>query len=229
MRFYQCLRPISRILILAMLHLCWLTSYGYAEMLPTESSLQSQVQDDRQRLLDLLDRQEVVDELEKYGISKVEAMARINSLTDEEVTEIAGKLDRLHAGGYDLLGAAAGAVIIVVYTLGVFFKGMVCIFTIFSDYCESKGGVGWVFAPPWWESKSAPIDEYQENRDKYKCYSGCYSKYYACLNPDQKNQLIESMCEEVAQTCVQRCEAKHAKIIKEEVEEFCDPGMESCL
>ena len=91
---------ISRILVLAILHLCWLTSYGYAEMVSTESSLQfqEQPQTDRQRILDLLDREEVVDELGKYGISNVEAVARINSLTDEEVIEIAGKLDELPVG-----------------------------------------------------------------------------------------------------------------------------------
>jgi len=93
-------KTISQILILAMLHLCWLTSYGYAEMIPTESANQSQVETDRQRILDLLDRQEVIDELEKYGINKVEATARINSLTDEEVTEIAGRLDELPEGGF---------------------------------------------------------------------------------------------------------------------------------
>jgi hypothetical protein len=42
-------KTISRILILAMLHLCWLTSYGYAEIVPTESANQSQYQDDRQQ------------------------------------------------------------------------------------------------------------------------------------------------------------------------------------
>ena len=98
------MKTISRILIFAMLHLCWLTSYGYAEMIPTESANQSQT--DRQRLLDLLDRQEVMNELEKYGITKLEAVTRINSLTDEEVTQIAGKLDELPAGagiGKDIL------------------------------------------------------------------------------------------------------------------------------
>jgi len=101
MRSSSYFKTISRILILAMLHLCWLTSYGYAEMVPTESAIEqpSTSNTDRQRLLDLLKRQEVVDELQKYGISKVEATARFNSLTDEEVTQIAGKLDELPAGG----------------------------------------------------------------------------------------------------------------------------------
>jgi len=47
-----------------------------------------------------LDRQDVIGELEKHGISKVEAVARINSLTDEEVTDIAGRLDELPEGGF---------------------------------------------------------------------------------------------------------------------------------
>jgi hypothetical protein len=97
------MKPISRILIFAMLHLCWITSYGYADMVPTDSAVQSQ--DNRQRLLDLFDRQEVIEELEKYGISRVEAVARINSLTDEEVVETAGKLDELPEGGIFNLGS----------------------------------------------------------------------------------------------------------------------------
>ena len=94
------MKTISRILILAMLHLCWLTSYGYAEMIPTESTSQAQDETGRQRILDLLDRQEVADELEEYGITKIEATARINSLTDEEVTQIAGRLGELPEGGF---------------------------------------------------------------------------------------------------------------------------------
>jgi len=102
MRSSQHFKTISRILILAILHLCWLTSYGYSEMLPTESAIEqpSTSNTDRQRILDLMDRREVVDEFEKYGISKVEATARINSLTDEEVIQIAGKLDELPEGGF---------------------------------------------------------------------------------------------------------------------------------
>jgi len=106
MRSSHYFKTITRILIFAMLHLCWLTSYGLAEMIPTESTIEQLSLDktDRQRILDLMDRQEVVDELEKYGISKVEATTRINSLSDEEVIEIAGKLDELPAGGFFNLG-----------------------------------------------------------------------------------------------------------------------------
>ena len=99
------MKTISRILIFAMLNLCWLTSYSFAETLATETAAKSNI--DRQRLFDLMNRQGVIDELETYGISKVEAVARINSLTEEEVAEITGKLETLPEGGYAALGYAA--------------------------------------------------------------------------------------------------------------------------
>lgn len=101
MRSSSYFKTISQILIFAMLHLCWITSFGYAEMIPTESTIEQPFQDgtDRQRILDLMKRQEVMDELENYGISQMEAAARINSLSDEEITHIAGRLDGLPTGG----------------------------------------------------------------------------------------------------------------------------------
>jgi Family of unknown function (DUF6627) len=243
MRSPQYFKTISRILIIAMLHLCWLTSYGWAEMISTESV--NQVQNDRQRLLDLLDRQEVIDELEKYGISKVEAVARINSLSDEEVVALVTKIDRLPEGGEPYGEAAIVAVFIAFYIAGVLLKGMVCIITIFSDYCESKGGLGWVFRPFWLDDpKELSIEEKEKQKeiekekqknkmDKNKCYSDCYSIYYSCINPDQQGHVNESICEEDSQTCFQRCEVEHARTIEAmpdsvPVEEDCDSGMESC-
>jgi len=40
----------------------------------------------RQQLLDFADLQEVVDQLVQYGVTKEEAINRINSLTDEEIS-----------------------------------------------------------------------------------------------------------------------------------------------
>jgi len=170
-------KTISRILILAMLHLCWLTSYGWAEMMNTESSLQSQTdtQTDRQRILDLLNRQEVADELEKYGISKVEAVARINSLTDEEVATLAAQIDQLPAGGNigNVIGIAIilafYAVVSATYILGVFFKGIEC---TFSD-CEAKGGAGYIFTPWWKGAGNSSIEE--DDLEEEECDPGMES------------------------------------------------------
>jgi Family of unknown function (DUF6627) len=219
------MKTISRILILAMLHLCWLTSYGYAEMVSTESA-QSQVQDDRQRILDLLDRQEVIGELEKYGISKVEAVARINSLTDEEVTEIAGRLDELTVGkalpkdplSMGLMVLYWGFVIalaLVIYIPGVMAKGVICM----SSDCEEKGGTSWVFTP-WWgwndEDKIKRTQKSEELKpvDQKGCLTSCNSQHQTCVNtflsdiqvyqrPNQ--EFIVPKCKKGMHICRQKC------------------------
>ena len=229
-------KTISRILILAMIHLCWLTSYGYAEMIPTESSIEqsSTSNTDRQRLLDLLDRQEVIDELDKYGISKVEATARINSLTDEEVTEIAGKLDELPQGGQGSGGGGYGwpvavlmlliAIIVAAYISGVIYKGITCPFVD----CEDS-----IFKP-WWKDNSDSSDSgsgsgtesSEEMQDAARCYSICNSISYECIN-SEKIEKSEPQCEEDKQMCFRQCEGEEESDTVT-VEDDCDPGMESC-
>ncbi len=54
--------------------------------------------DDRARIKSLLAREALRGELEALGILPGEAIARIDSLSDEEITMIAGKLNALPAG-----------------------------------------------------------------------------------------------------------------------------------
>ena len=201
---------LSQILILAMIHLCWLTSYGWAEMLPTESSLlsQEQINTDRQRLLDLLDRQEVVDELEKYGISKVEAVARINSLTDEEVTQISGKLDELPAGGY-------GEIIILVIVAGylaIYIFGLLpglLLYCPFSEYsygkCISK------YSGEYWDGwKKGFSDEGggegpDPNAGEQYCKTDCQSDLESCIESADGEKSEEQECEEDKNSCDKKC------------------------
>jgi Family of unknown function (DUF6627) len=212
MRSSRYFKTISRILILAMLHLCWLTSYGYAEMVPTESAIR--VQDDRQRLLDLLERQEVIEELEKYGISKVEAVARINSLTDEEVTMIAGKLDELAEGGsYEL---SAGIIVGLGMAFLVFFSMVVC--AIKEPYC-------WIFdcdmswndcvkgvsrsGREWSGHGSGDEGGYLDTSvgsERGQCVSPCYTKFSDCMGKVTGVALTEGICMEERGQCLQSCE-----------------------
>ena len=92
---------ISVFLSTALLNLCWMTSFGWAEIAVIDSAVAVSMQNaaDREKIRALLNREEVQQQLKTYGISHEEALARINSLTDEEVIEIAGKLDQLPAGG----------------------------------------------------------------------------------------------------------------------------------
>ena len=68
---------------------------AYAGMIPTE---QTQA-DDRATVKDMLARPEVVREMEKMGIPPEKAAARVDAMTDEEVRQLAGRLNALPAGG----------------------------------------------------------------------------------------------------------------------------------
>jgi hypothetical protein len=227
MRFSRHFKTISRILIFAMLHLCWLASYGYAEMIPTESAVQSQT--DRQRLLDLLGRQKVIEELGKYGISKVEAVTRINSLTDEEITMITGKLDELTVGKdmpkdpltmtfLILYWGLVIALYLTLYIPGVIVKGGICMFS----KCEEKGGASWIFTPWWGSNEEDKIKRIQKSEelkplDQKGCLPGCKNEHQMCVNtflsdiqvyqrPNQ--EFIVPKCKKVMQICRQKCLAE---------------------
>jgi hypothetical protein len=77
---------------------------------------QRSVAADRARLNDLLAREDVQRELKSYGISPDEAQARVNSLTDEEVAQVAGRLDQLPAG-QSALGVIIGAALLIFIVL----------------------------------------------------------------------------------------------------------------
>jgi hypothetical protein len=247
---------ISQILIFAMLHLCWLTSYGYAEMVPTESA--AQVQNDRQRILDLLDRQEVIDELKKYDISKVEAVARINSLTDEEVIVIAGKLDELKAGGYLYLGSDClnmrsgldqlilGPLCFVIFTivtlLAIPLLILICPFSSQSSYSECVGNSFVYFSSS--SSGSYDTKEWQEwntsrqgkatsELDQKVCRFDCNEVEKACLESVGEEGDAGSgnlRCDEKKTTCFKQCEGEEEiEKVKEEVSEKVEEKPDSVL
>ena len=77
---------------------------------------QSAVAADRARLNDLVMREDIQRDLMAYGISPQEAQARVASLTDEEVVQVAGRLDQLPAG-QGALGVLIGAALFVFIVL----------------------------------------------------------------------------------------------------------------
>ena len=66
-----------------------------AEMIPTERTQA----DDRATVKGMLARPEVVREMEKMGIPPEKAAARVDAMSDEEVRQLAGRLNALPAGG----------------------------------------------------------------------------------------------------------------------------------
>lgn len=88
-----------------------------AALVTTEDlATQRSVASDRARLSELLAREDILRELKGYGISAEEAQARVASLTDEEVSQVAGRLDQLPAG-QSALGVIIGAAVLIFIVL----------------------------------------------------------------------------------------------------------------
>ena len=66
---------------------------AYAGMIGIEEAAE------RDRVNSLLERPELAAELEKKGVAPAEARARVEAMTPQEVSQLAGKLDQLLAGG----------------------------------------------------------------------------------------------------------------------------------
>jgi hypothetical protein len=69
---------------------------AHAGMIETETAY---AQDERARVKALLERPELAQGIEKMGIAREDAMARVDAMSDEEVLQLAGKLDAALAGG----------------------------------------------------------------------------------------------------------------------------------
>ena len=70
-----------------------------AGMVPTDRVVQSvAVQQDRDRVRQFLERDDVRRQIESWGIDPHEAAARVGGLTDAEVAAIAAEIDQLPAG-----------------------------------------------------------------------------------------------------------------------------------
>ena len=54
---------------------------------------------ERERVKAMLERPEVATELEKRGVAPAEARARVDAMTPQEVSQLAGRVDALQAGG----------------------------------------------------------------------------------------------------------------------------------
>jgi len=68
---------------------------AHAEMIGTDQAAQGE----REKLKAALQRPEVVQELKKMGVDATAASQRVDAMSDGEVTQLAGRIDALPAGG----------------------------------------------------------------------------------------------------------------------------------
>ena len=90
-----------------------LVPQAQAGMIGTETV---QAQDERARVKALLERPELAKGLEKMGIAPREALGRVDAMSDEEVLQLAGRLDAAIAGG-QLTNEALLLIIIILLLL----------------------------------------------------------------------------------------------------------------
>jgi hypothetical protein len=86
-----------------------------AAMIDTEATLEMSAkgQDARNTIKSILAREDARAVLRAQGIDPVEAMARVDSLTDAEAVRIADQIEELPAGGNFLVGLLVAVGIIV--------------------------------------------------------------------------------------------------------------------
>ena len=88
-----------------------------AAMVPTEATIyQIKAQDARDHLKTLISKNDIKKSLVSRGIDPMEAKARVDSLSDSEVIEVADKIEQLPAGG-GAFGAVIAASVIVFLVL----------------------------------------------------------------------------------------------------------------
>jgi hypothetical protein len=113
----QATKPVSVLLTILMLLLTVPYQSALAAMIGTETILDvARGQEARDYLNGVLARADVKNELMAQGIDPQEAKARIDSLPDREVVQLAGQIKQLPAGG-DALGAIIGAALVVFIVL----------------------------------------------------------------------------------------------------------------
>jgi hypothetical protein len=70
----------------------------------------------REKVRSFLDRIDVRARMEALGVDPEAARARVDALTDEEVSQLAGRIDQLPAGGDSVLGILFAIFIILLIT-----------------------------------------------------------------------------------------------------------------
>ncbi len=110
----------KRVVAIAMAMLMAMTSMpigvAKAEMVTTDQVIeQVDPTEDRSRAMDFMLREDVQQQLTILGVDPEEAARRVASLSDEEIQEIAGRLDELPAG--EGVGAIVGVILIIFLVL----------------------------------------------------------------------------------------------------------------
>ncbi|MGQ0655389.1 MAG: PA2779 family protein [Betaproteobacteria bacterium] len=70
----------------------------------------------RERVMSALERSDVRDRLQAYGVPAEDVKARLAALSDDELAQLASGLDRLPAGGDSIIGAIVFVFLVLLIT-----------------------------------------------------------------------------------------------------------------
>src|SRR3990170_3912267 len=127
MAVLRCLRAVLCVwLALWMVEVGPFASTARAALVSTEQALSApaEAQDSRARVQAFLARADVERELARFGVDPERARERVALLSDDEVSQIAGKIDALPAGGntfiaFLLISASVFILLIIFDAVGI--------------------------------------------------------------------------------------------------------------
>ena len=107
------LRPVGFFLVFSFLLLNFNVPTAQAKMVGTNAVIaDQQVVDQRAQVADFLASEDVKQIMTQYGVDPVEAQLRVDSLSNDELANIANSIDQLPAGGGGV-GAVVGAAVLI--------------------------------------------------------------------------------------------------------------------
>ncbi len=110
-------QPVAILMIILTMLLSVSYQAAFAALVETETMLDmSRGQEARETLKQFMARKDVRSAIGAQGVDPLEADARLNSLTDAEVIQLADQIDQLPAGG-DVLGLLVTVLVVVILVL----------------------------------------------------------------------------------------------------------------
>jgi hypothetical protein len=111
------MRPTSLVLVVAFCLLNFNVPNAQAKMVSTDAMVaEQQAAGQRAQVADFLAREDVKQIMTQYGVDPAEAQLRVDSLTGQELADIASSIDQLPAGG-SAVGVVVGAAVLIFLVL----------------------------------------------------------------------------------------------------------------
>lgn len=121
-------RPIVHCMVAAMLIVTLPMAPSHALMIGTEQLIEDSQPTSKSELREFFSRADVISQMQRLGIDANEAKLRIDSLTDEELRVIAGRLDELPAGEGAVETVVGAALLIFIILLLTDLLGLTDVF-----------------------------------------------------------------------------------------------------